>query len=136
MQIAKLCSTSSLCNRRKIGVLIRNSTTDDIHYNYNYSPDCDYCTRTTECPAIHAEIYTIATSPKGFYDELYIYAEVPCKNCLSYIHSFSSIRKIYCLNPYLYSKDYPRVLEYGYQIKERLLYAATKGFTVTQIKEL
>lgn len=137
MKLAKASSLKSKCLRRKIGCVITGSGFASIT-GVNHSDvlhSCSECKRDLECPAIHAEIDAIMSLPNEMYKakDLYVYAEVPCLNCLSMIAHLTNITKIYCLHPSYYSSIYPRVSTYQHKIAARKEYAHKLGLAVIEL---
>lgn len=138
MSMAKEAQRHSNCLRRQIGVAIPVcNDPDNVYTNANCSPvTCEVCTRDFACPAIHAEVKAVSSMDRiDYYDckTLYIWAEVPCHNCLSYIFTRSAIREIFCLIPEKYAKIYPPVFTNTERIVARKLYAKRLGIDVIQI---
>jgi deoxycytidylate deaminase len=131
MLTAKDLDWLSNCARRKIGVYIPLPVdNDDASYSsiggniVQSTKQC--CTRDLGiCPAIHAEVNAILNLGSRKYEasRLYIWAEVPCHACLSFIRRQSFIRDIFCLTADSYGVEYPRVLDRKPEIKLREEYA-------------
>lgn len=138
---AKSAASWSNCTRRKIGVAIPYNDPDDsseeIAIAANTTQKTDQCcTRSAgPCPAIHAEVNAILNLGLSRYlaEELYIWAEVPCHQCLSFIHKQTYIREIFCLSPESYGKEYPRVLDRTSEIQLRYAYADSLGIDVHKL---
>lgn len=138
--IAKQVGEVSLCKRRKIGVVLFYPFSREISTGVNGFKEltCDSCTRTIECPAIHAEVEAILNMQTfaRLATKLYIWAEVPCLNCLSFISHQTSVRDIYCLHPSLYYQYYERVKDYHENLTLRRNYAKKLGITLHELKSL
>lgn len=143
LKVAQSFGNLSTCTRRKIGVYIPFSYIDgdatSVTGSNSPAPYSICCQRETgtDCSAIHAEVDAImrlgaySTSVK----DLYIWAETPCPQCLHFIYKYSSIRRVYCLDTYLYGLEYPRVLHRTLEIAMRDRLATYLGIDVTKIKQ-
>lgn len=141
MLLAKGASQNSNCKRRKIGVVIEGIDSiyegDRLYIlgSNNASLSCKSCNREMgDCPAEHAEVNAIEKLPKDIKisGALYIWAEVPCMQCLNVIAIKTNIKQIHCLSAKSYSEEYPRVKNYGPSIVNRKAYATLLGLTITQ----
>lgn len=133
---AKRASQHSTCLKRKIGVAIPY-VAEETMWGYNgAAKPCKVCERET-CPATHAEVVAIntfiSTNTMHTLTTLYIWAEIPCRQCLSYIKRYSSIRQIFCLNRESYGKEYPSVLSRKDEINQRKEYAQAIGIRITEL---
>lgn len=136
---AKSAGFNSTCSRRKIGVYIPVPGTEDtiaIQANNNPQSICQCCMRESNvCPAIHAEVNAVmnlGTFRFSVY-KLYIWAETPCHQCLSFIRRYSHITDIYCLTTESYGIIYPRVLDRTSEIRLRDEYADSLGFQIHKL---
>jgi deoxycytidylate deaminase len=129
----------SNCTRRKIGVYIPIPDDDCVLSAIagNAVQSTIHCCMRDAgiCPAVHAEVRAINNLGSQRYSatELYIWAEIPCHACLSYIHQYSYIRDIYCLTQESYGNEYPRVLDRTSEIKLRKDYATVLGIDVHEL---
>jgi len=125
----------SNCLRRRIGVVFRYP---GFMFTGANAPTvkCRACNRAKgDCPAIHAEVKTLllagsfATRPNT---ALYIWAEIPCVACLSFIAEYTehNCNYIHCLTQASYAKEYPNVLAYTESIAVRHAYALKLGITI------
>lgn len=131
---ARAISENSNCLRRKIGVIIPAGEDQVIGYNFS-AIQCKECNRPT-CPAVHAEVRAISilnTHYKIYADKLYIWAEIPCKQCLSYIALHSKIRTIHCLSTDSYSKEYPIISDRKEEILARRTFARSLGIETNEL---
>lgn len=129
-------SQQSTCLRRKIGVVVPVGHGETI-FGYNTSPEpCATCHRST-CQAIHAEVTAVTmlimTQENRAVTSLYIWAEVPCHACLSYIRRYSSIARIYCLSPESYLTEYPLIARRSEEITQRRVYAKSLGIDIIEL---
>lgn len=133
---------ASDCDRRQIGVYIPikvDSIKEDLIASIGVNSPMSKqhcCNRETgDCPAIHAEVYAIMHlgSHRSEASTIYVWAETPCLNCLSFIKRFSSITRIVCLITQSYGKQYPRVLDRTAEIAKRDSYAQTLGLDVVKL---
>jgi deoxycytidylate deaminase len=139
--MAKSLSEGSKCWRRKIATVIPIPCTQgEVRVGINGFSNfvCNDCTRMIECPALHSEVQAIINCRpfNSLVRDLYVWAEVPCLNCLSFIHHQSEITTIYCLAPSLYEQFYGRVKDYSERIALRRAYAKRLELTVIEIDEL
>lgn len=135
---AKEAGILSNCSRRKIGVYIpiRDKTYHAAFGSNNALNTSQCCTREIGiCPALHAEVNAIINLGKDILkaDNLYIWAEIPCHGCLSYIKRNSFIRDIFCLTTESYGREYPRVLDRTAEIALRLKYASLLGIDIHRL---
>lgn len=139
LRVAKFAGESSKCKRRQIGAVLAKDQYKYIKRSNSPSLPCAECTKTThkECPAIHAEAACVVESGHTamYCKDLYVFSEVPCLQCLSYIKKYSGVENIYCLTPESYAPFYPAVLDPWRldQIEERKSYAHRLGFRVFEL---
>lgn len=132
---------TSNCGRRKIGVYIPLNSPElgDIAFTgSNATQSTKQCCGSATngiCTAIHAEVNAVVNLRGYRYlvDSLYIWAETPCHNCLSFIRRYSHITKIYCLSTESYGIEYPRVNDRTSEIRLRDEYAADLGFQIHKL---
>lgn len=131
---AREASKLSNCLRRQIGVAIPVAGETLWGYNNSAVP-CTECHRET-CSAVHAEVQATVRSieAKKNLDTcgLYIWAEVPCHACLSFIKKFSTVAIIYCLSPESYTKQYHLNSTRIEEIKSRKEYARSLGLVILE----
>jgi deoxycytidylate deaminase len=138
---AKELDWLSNCTRRKIGVYIPLPADSDgamfAAIGGNSTQQTNHCCKRDIgiCPAVHAEVNAIMNLGRQRLEAkaLYIWAEIPCHACLSYIRRFSSIRDIYCLTTESYGIEYPRVLDRIPEIKLREEYASMLDLNLHQL---
>ena len=134
---AREASAQSNCLKRKVGVCIPLYGGEETRWGANQSGlACTICERDT-CPALHAEVNAIL---KAIYeqeeraiDTLYIWAEVSCRACLSFIKRYSTVRTIYCLSPESYFTEYPVIARRSEEIRQRKIYAAALGIEIIEL---
>lgn len=132
MLIAKQVSQLSNCNRRKIGAVVEHDGVYVIGSN-GTKGKCKCCNREVgDCPAVHAEVDAILQLPQGISGTLYIWAEVPCVQCINFIATYTEIKMIHCLTRNTYAREYPRVLSYGPSILQRRALAKRHDITIIQ----
>ena len=129
-------SKQSNCLKRKIGVVVPVGHGETV-FGYNISPEpCTACHRNT-CSAIHAEVTAVTmlimTQENRAATSLYIWAEVPCHACLSFIRRYSSIAKVYCLSPESYLTEYPLIARRSEEILQRRSYAKSLGIDIIEL---
>jgi deoxycytidylate deaminase len=131
---AREASKLSNCLRRQIGVALPVEGETLWGHNSSTLP-CPTCHRET-CSALHAEVQAVvrAIEAKKNLDTcgLYIWAEVPCHACLSFIKKFSTVAIIYCLSPESYTKQYHLDSTRIEEIKSRKLYARSLGIIILE----
>lgn len=108
MKMAELVSLRGTCNRKHVGAILVNPSTNRIvalGYNGSHhgSPHCSdvgclisngHCVRTT-----HAEVNAVLNLEKK-YDQLICYTtDQPCINCFKVLAG-ANIKSIFYLNPY------------------------------------
>ena len=136
---AKSASFNSTCARRKIGVYIPVPGTEDtiaVQANNNPQSTKQCCMREANvCPSIHAEVNAVMNLGAYKYQvfKLYIWAETPCHQCLSFIRRHSAITDIYCLTTESYGVEYSRVLDRTSEIRLRDDYADSLGFQIHKL---
>jgi len=135
MLLARESARSSRCQRRRIGAVVHTYKTYYIGYN---SPAivCKECTRLKGvCPAVHAEVSAITMclrqSHRDIIAELFVWSEIPCLQCLSFIHQTGLIYNIYCLTPESYQVEYPHLCYED--IERRRVFAADLGILVHEL---
>ena len=133
---AKEARETSNCLRRHIGVAIPTRDEETIWGANKSGLACTKCHRET-CSAVHAEVEALIRALKHQKEidikKLYIWAEVPCQHCLSFISSYSSIDLGYCLLPSSYATEYPAILQRTEEIRQRKNYAHTLGITIVEL---
>jgi len=126
----------SNCLRRQIGVVIPAPDGDVIWGANKSAVTCGTCHRET-CSAVHAEVAAILRyyphTQRLENRKLYIWAEVPCNQCLSFISTYSNIDIVYCLMPSTYAVEYPSILQREQEIKDRKTYAKVLGITIVEL---
>lgn len=136
MLSAKDAKETSNCLRRSIGVAIPTLDGDTIWGANKSKITCKSCHRET-CSAVHAEVEAIVRALKYQREidikKLYIWAEVPCHACLSFIASYSTIDLVYCLMPSTYAIEYPSIDRRSDEIKDRRRYAKALGITIVEL---
>lgn len=132
MLLARETSKESTCQRRKIGVVISNAGTYVTGSNGPLHV-CNCCNRELgDCPAIHAEQDAISKLPRWTAGTLFIWAEVPCVQCLNFIAATTDIENIHCLTSKSYVVEYPRVKTYSLSLQNRLALANKLNLTIHQ----
>jgi len=136
MLSAKAAKETSNCLRRSIGVAIPTIDGDTIWGANKSKIQCPSCHRET-CSAVHAEVEAVVRALKHQREidikKLYIWAEVPCHACLSFIASYSSIDLVYCFMPSTYAPEYPSILQRAQEIEDRKTYAKALGITIVEL---
>lgn len=134
---AKKVSQQSNCDRRKIGAVISNGSSEVV-WGWNDRGDTTHiCTRELGfCPAIHAEVMAIQNlqySGQRIGDSIFVWCEIPCHNCLNFIAKYSRVRRVYCLSLDSYKVEYPRVSERSSEVTNRRAYARSLGIDVIEL---
>lgn len=115
MILARMAAESSNCHRRKIGAAINITHNKTWYMGSNNSPiSCIDCTRLTGiCPAIHAEqsalLPAVANQVEPLTGVMFVWSEIPCETCLSFIRRTECVGMIYCLSPLSYRDAYPHL---------------------------
>jgi len=133
---AREASTYSVCLKRKVGVCI-DVAGDESVWGFNAASEpCTVCMRES-CPAIHAEVRAcltlLAEKANRLARSLCIWSEIPCRQCISFIHQTTSIRQIFCLSPESYKIEYPLIERRTEEIQIRRVYAKNLGFDVIEL---
>jgi deoxycytidylate deaminase len=136
MLAAMFTAMDSKCHRRKIGcVLVDDVYEELVSKGYNScANNCESCERLNPnnvCPAVHAEVNAISHGFSSSPNEMYIWSEVPCHQCLSYIAIYSDIATIYCLSGESYYELYPHVNQEA--IRMRKEYALELGMIIIEL---
>ena len=129
-----VCQYSN-CAKRKIACIVPVGTDEIWGYN-NVLQSCPTCSRET-CGAIHAEQAAIAQllylHEGQDATKMYLWAEVPCKQCLNFIRRYSGISIIYCLSPESYLTEYPVIARRSEEILDRRKYAKSLGISIIEL---
>jgi deoxycytidylate deaminase len=133
---AREAASYSVCLKRKIGVCIRVADFETVWGFNAASEPCTVCMRES-CPAVHAEVRAcislMAEKQNRIATALHIWSEIPCRQCLSFIHQTTSIRQIFCLSPESYKTEYPLIERRTEEIQIRSVYAKNLGFDVIEL---
>lgn len=126
----------SNCLKRKIGVVVPVGQGETV-FGYNTSAEpCQTCHRST-CSAVHAEVVAVTNlimfQENRGASSLYIWAEVPCHACLSFIRRYSSITRVYCLSAESYLTEYPLIARRSEEISQRRGYAKSLGIDIIEL---
>ena len=129
---------TSTCKRRKIAAIIPNRGNGPLSYIGSNNPtgSLHCCSRDKGiCPAIHAEVDVVikAKTQVILSTELYLWAETPCHQCLSFIRRHSFIDTVYCLTTESYGSEYPLVLDRKEEIAFRDEYAKSINLTIVKL---
>ncbi len=142
---AREFSSYSTCQRRKIGVyipvaVIKDSDNPSSYLSVlaaNHPQSTIHCCKREQgiCPALHAEVVAVTNLRECRYNcrDLYIWAETPCHQCLSFIRRNSHISRIICLSTESYAVEYPLVDHKKDEIALRDSYAKELGFDVVKL---
>lgn len=134
--MASYIAHKSNCKRRKIGAAILDSSNTYICAANKAAIACEECHRDT-CPAVHAEVGAIQNAYEfkalGSATTMYVWAEVPCHQCLSFIKLHSDISIIYCLTPESYSVEYKLSEGRLEDIVKRREYAKNLNISIIEI---
>jgi deoxycytidylate deaminase len=133
---ARKASLYSNCKRRKIGVTLPGPHDENIWGYNNTMLGCPTCDRE-KCPATHAEVMAIQQAIYCKADreitKLYIWAEVPCHQCLNFIRRYSAVALIFCLSPESYFTEYPVIARRSEEISARREFAKSLGLSITEL---
>lgn len=134
MLMARDVAQYSNCAKRHIGCV--SFTGDSYIFGYNSVVNkCTTCSRET-CGAIHAEqmliIHLMERKSFKSVDNLYLWAEVPCIQCLNFLKRYSSIRTVFCLTPQSYAAEYPLIEQRLNEILQRRALARELGITIVE----
>lgn len=137
MLMCRDIAQTSSCERRSIGAAFVIPGGDAFLGANSPAMRCVTCTRAAgmECAAVHAEVAALRCAqwnvslPKT---RMFVWAEVPCMACLSYIYHATRGRckQIDCLAVAQYASIYPRVLDNLVNIHERFELANRLGITI------